>query len=96
MMNRFIIFAGVLAFASPVGAQQMQCADRATVVQLLTGQFSEVPASAGLAPAGLVELWVSPIGTWTLTLTTPRGATCLVASGTEWGPMAAVARKPNL
>lgn len=84
----------LLALASPAAAQQ--CADRASMAAQLSGRFAEAPTHAGLAAAGLVELWVSPGGSWTMTLTLPSGAMCLVAAGTDWGPVALAALPPNL
>lgn len=89
-----LALASLLALASPAVAQQ--CSDRATVVAQLAGRFAEAPTHAGLAPAGMVELWVSSAGSWTLTITLPSGPMCLVASGTAWGPVAVAALPPNL
>ena len=40
-----------------------------------------------------MELWASDsTGTWTITVTTPEGATCLVASGQDYTPVSETLR----
>jgi len=64
-------------------AQQRQCADRALVLKRLAEAYGESRQSIGLAANNaVVEMFASAeTGTWTITLTSPAGMTCLVASG---------------
>ncbi len=64
-------------------AQQRQCADRARVIERLGSVYGESRQSIGLAANNaVVEVFASiETGTWTITVTTPQGMTCLVASG---------------
>ena len=59
------------------------CADRERVVERLAATYGESRQSIGLAPNNsVVEVFASlETGTWTITVTSPAGMTCLVASG---------------
>lgn len=84
-----IAAATVLSFglaAAPVAAQQMQfCAPRDTIVSKLTSQFKETRRSYGLQQSsGVYEVFASDAGTWTITMTSPSGMTCVLAVGEAW------------
>lgn len=72
----------LLLLVSPALAQQ-QCGPREAVVAHLAEKYAETRRSIGLAANNMVmEVYASPTsGTWTITVTTPQGMTCLVASG---------------
>lgn len=78
-----LLLASALAalFALPVHAQS--CAPRDLVIHRLADAFGESVQTIGLgSDGGIVETFASPeTGTWTITVTTPNGTTCLVASG---------------
>ncbi|TNE40153.1 MAG: hypothetical protein EP348_02670 [Alphaproteobacteria bacterium] len=65
---------------------QNVCFDRTALAKHLSGKFAEAPVAAGLAANGSVlEVFSSPDGTtWTIVLTQPNGATCVMASGEAW------------
>lgn len=65
---------------------QNVCFERMALIQHLNGKFEETPVAAGLAANGsMVEVFSSPDGnTWTIVLTQPDGATCVMASGESW------------
>ena len=79
-----LIFATQQAFA---GAN---CAERSVVMAELAGKYSETRRAMGLAGANvMMEMFASSsAGTWMLTVTTPDGTTCLVASGTGFQALA--------
>lgn len=79
---------GTLAFAAlaAAGAEAQtarNCAERASVVERLAEGYGETRQSIGLgANNSIVEVFASiETGTWTITVTTPAGMTCLVATG---------------
>lgn len=59
------------------------CAPHATVVERLAERYGETRQSIGLGSNNqLIEIFASrESGSWTITVTTPAGITCLVASG---------------
>lgn len=83
---------GVLVLA----AQQLQaqasqyCAPRASVVERLAEKYGESRQSIGLGTQGsVVETFASnDTGSWTITVTTPNGVTCLIASGQSFEKLA--------
>lgn len=91
MMTRHIFrmapLALVAGLAGPqaVSAQQ-GCAPRDAVVSRLADRFGEVPQSIGLTTNNhMIEVFAAPeTGSWTITVTTAGGLTCLLASGQAW------------
>lgn len=74
----------LVLLASDVAAQQMACMSRAQMVQKLA-ECGEVPVASGLSGNGsLIEILVSPAGTWSVIVGRPGGPVCLVISGGEW------------
>lgn len=77
----FAVAMSVMAFVSPVAAQQ-NCAPREVVVEELANQYGETRSAIGLAKDYLMEVFRSQeTGTWTITITHPNGIMCLAASG---------------
>ncbi|WP_093991343.1 hypothetical protein [Flavimaricola marinus] len=76
------LFVGA-ALASPSIAQSRNCAAHDDVVQRLAAGYGESRQSIALgANNTVVEVFASEeSGTWTITVTTPGGPTCLVAAG---------------
>ena len=63
------------------------CAMRSEIVDMLS-QAGEKVIWRGISSAGLLaEMWgkTGAAGTWTFTLTTPGGNTCIVSDGAIWG-----------
>lgn len=88
--------------ALPAAAQtqrmSMLCAARDTVVGQLTGRYGEQVHGMGLAHQNrIVEVYVSEeTGTWTITVTSPDGTTCLMAAGDHFATMPVLARGEDL
>ncbi len=66
------------------------CAERSVVLTELGGKYQETRRAIGIAGNNVVmEMFASAdTGTWTLTITTPDGLTCLVASGNGYEALA--------
>ena len=83
----FIALAGIsLGRAAHAGPP---CADRDTIVAKLRTDYSETAGSRGLTTGGgVIEIFSSPQGSWTILLTMPGVGgslvTCLVAHGESW------------
>lgn len=77
------MFAVALMAAPSVAQPSGNCATRDRVVTRLAEGYGETRQSIGLgANNSIVEVFASSeTGTWTITVTTPAGLTCLVASG---------------
>lgn len=82
------IAAALAAFlwAPPVAAQPgTPCAGRAEFIKHLNTRYNEFPVAMGLTVnGGLLEVAVSPAGSWTIIVTMPNGIACGVASGMNW------------
>ncbi len=68
-----------------VQAEAIVCGSHWVFVDFLEHRFGEVLRGSGFAAEGdLAEIFVSPDGSWTWTITTPEGVSCLVAVGKGW------------
>lgn len=86
-LNLVFLGAALAATSMPAIAQQQQnCGARETVVDRLSSKYGESRQSIGMATKGrVVEVYASnETGTWTITVTTPNGMMCLVASGQSY------------
>jgi hypothetical protein len=91
-MKRWLIFALAVILAVAVfiligeaRAQQL-CGDRAQTAEHLQKAYGEVKIADGIsgAGAGVMELYASDTGSWTLLVNTPGGLACLISVGSEW------------
>lgn len=91
MKTKFLTNAAlaVAALAGPAVAQQ-NCAPREMVLERLASRYGETRQSMGLGGNNsVIEVFASEeTGTWTITVTTVQGMTCLVASGQAFEEMA--------
>jgi len=96
-LTRLAAAALMAAFLLPEAAlSQALCAEREAVLAGLVDRFGEIPAAAGLAANGaIVELLVSPSGSWTLLISRPDGLSCLITGGDGWGPVASKLEKES-
>jgi len=71
-------------------SQGANCAQREAVVNRLAQAYGETRQSMGLAANNaVIEVFASDeTGTWTITVTTSDGQTCLVASGQAFEELA--------
>ncbi len=71
--------------AAPVQAQQF-CMSRADLLAKLEEDYGEHPVAFGIRGDGaaVVELAVSPSGSWTIFVTHAGGVSCITATGESW------------
>jgi len=80
-----ILGSGLIYTSSPAKAQSVACGTRPDVVNKLDQTFSEKPVSMGLSSSGaVVEVFASPVGTFSIVITLPDGVSCLVSTGEGW------------
>ena len=65
---------------------QPQCEARSKVVPLLAKKYQELQIALGVTnTGGMIELFASKTGTWTIIITSPKERiSCLVAAGEGW------------
>ena len=78
--------AGLAMITATAASAQTACLSHDNLVEMLDGRYSEKPVAAGLEAGGrLFEVFAAPDGaTWTMVITTPEGASCVVAVGEDW------------
>lgn len=78
--------AGLLATAASAAAAP--CGPREMIAKELAGTFKETRTALGLLASGeVLEIFVSPSGTWTALISQPSGWACIVASGEAWAQL---------
>ena len=83
-------FATVIAAASLLGmtnaaAAATPCGSHDKVAQLLTTKHQEARRIMGIVSAhAVMEIFMSPKGTWTVLVTDTNGTACIIASGEDW------------
>lgn len=83
--------------AQQVAAQANNCGPRQAILQRLSEKFGETRQSIGMSGENsVVEVFASSeTGTWTITVTTANGVTCLVASGQAFETLAEMRPAPG-
>jgi hypothetical protein len=90
-MKQLIMLGLTSLLALPAAAQTAaNCAPRNVVVDRLAQRYGETRQSMGLgANNAIIEVFASDeTGTWTITVTSANGITCLVASGQAFEALA--------
>ena len=63
----------------------MQCGKHDDVAKALNARFKETRRIMGVVNArAVMEIFMSPQGTWTMLATDTNGTACITASGEEW------------
>ena len=71
---------------------QVACGDHGKMVGYLDRDYKEARSGIGLTSNGaVIELYTARAGSWTLLITKPGGATCMIGSGEAWEAQ----RKPS-
>lgn len=83
-----VLVAGSLTAASQdvTAASRLSvlCGSRDAIHAQLERKYGELPVSRALLAGRVLEVLASRKGTWTMTMTTPAGASCIVATGEAW------------
>lgn len=75
----------ILCFSFSPKAYAAACAPRDAIIKHLKSSYSEKLHSRGLVSEQLLmELYVSKKGSWTILFTSPKGTSCIIASGNTW------------
>jgi hypothetical protein len=94
ILNLIGLTAAAAAYLAVTGAASAQiprnCAPRSAVIMRLAEGYGETRQAMGLgANNAMVEVFASDeTGSWTITITTPNGLTCLMASGQAFEELA--------
>lgn len=77
------VLSGLLA--TSISASAAVCMNHKNLVSFLSDRYSEAPHALGLVEdRGLMEVYVSEKGTWTIVMTTAQGIACIIAAGDTW------------
>lgn len=74
------------AASAPAQTGQTACLAHDKLTEMLDGRYKEKPVALGLEASGrLFEVFAAKDGaTWTMVVTTPEGASCVIAVGEQW------------
>ena len=76
-----ISLAGVAGFAEAAP----QCSSHDKIADALGNKFKETRRVMGVVNStAVMEIFMSPQGTWTVVVTDTRGMACIIATGQDW------------
>jgi hypothetical protein len=79
------VAASSLLGLTTASANPAACAPRAAIVQKLDETYKEARQAIALTKqGGLLEIFVSAKGSWSILVSNPNGKACLVAAGENW------------
>lgn len=88
MKSKIISLFAASLFLSTVSIEakaETVCGPRETIVKTLETEFEERLESVGITTGGgLIEIFTSATGTWTILSTDVHGMSCLVLTGDDW------------
>lgn len=75
----------LLAFVAEAPAEA-RCEPHAVMTRILAEKYNEMPAGLGIknGSPGILEVWVSEKGSWSVLYTGVNGISCIVAAGHSW------------
>jgi len=76
-----------ISLASVAGKAEAapQCGNHDKIIEVLGNKFKETRRVMGVVNAkAVMEIFMSPQGTWTVVITDTSGLSCITASGEEW------------
>ena len=85
-MRLVAVFAAI-SLISIVGKAEAarQCGNHYKIVEALGNKFKETRRVMGIVNStAIMELFMSPRGTWTMVITDTSGLSCITASGEAW------------
>lgn len=72
------------------------CTKRTKLLGVLDGKYAEQRQAIGLiSQSGVLEVFASDKGTWTVVVTNPNGMSCIVASGDAYEQVPRVINRPD-
>jgi hypothetical protein len=74
-----------LAGIAGIAEAAPQCSSHDKIVDVLGSKFKETRRVMGVVNSkAVMEIFMSPQGTWTMVITDTSGTSCITASGEEW------------
>ncbi|MCW8861880.1 MAG: hypothetical protein OQK07_05600 [Rhodospirillales bacterium] len=109
MTRHVLIIAASLAFsvlaagfAAPASATHPKglsslCGARGEITDALGKLYAEHAVGMGLATnGGVIEVFASPAGSWTILLTKPDGEACVLSAGESWETLPTIPVKNSI
>ncbi|MGH6931472.1 MAG: hypothetical protein ACREEE_03450 [Dongiaceae bacterium] len=88
-----LLFIGTM----PSASAQALCGKHGDILVKFADAYGEVPGALAITDqGGLLEVLVSPTGTWTMLLTMPGQLTCVVGTGQAWQTRPLDAPRPGV
>jgi hypothetical protein len=80
-----VVLTAAALFGLAGEAAAIQCTNHDKIAKALTGKFKETRRAMGVVNStAVMEVFMSPQGTWTVVVTDTKGIACIAASGEEW------------
>ena len=77
-------------------AEAAMCGSHEAIQKILSDRYQESTRGLGLvSDRGIVELYISEKGTWSILMTMATGSSCIIAAGHNWQDMEAALTGPK-
>jgi hypothetical protein len=87
--------AALMAFSITPAAAAGKCGASGDVTKMLSGKYQEDRRAFGLInEKAIMEVFISPKGTWTMVITDHAGMSCVFAAGESWKEKPVLAMGP--
>ncbi len=85
LLGAALFLAVTLVPAGPADSSPAICGERADIANSLSRKYSEEPVSLGVnVDGGILEVFASTGGSWTIVVTDQHGRSCVLAAGEHW------------
>jgi hypothetical protein len=86
LLSLLAMFAAISLISNTKTAQAApQCGNHDKIVDVLDYKFKETRRVMGVVNSkAVMEIFMSPQGTWTMVITDTRGISCISTAGEEW------------
>ena len=83
--------AALIAMSMSQASAATKCGAYSDVTKLLTDKYQENRRALGVInDKAIMEVFISPKGTWTMLVTDRSGLSCILAAGESWDEMPSV------
>ena len=88
----FVSLAVLILQGSALAQINSPCGMRSEIIDTLNNRYAEKPVATGLTQGGgVIEVFDSGSGSWTMIITLPTGRACFMAAGENWESLSQLA-----
>ena len=80
-----LVIGTLVATSASTATAESRCGPHGEIIKVLAGKYQEQRRALGLInEKAVMEVYISPKGTWTMLVTDHAGVSCVLAAGESW------------